>query len=162
MMCSFDSFVVHVVCWHLFVMTGSRCSFEHFGGNQVKWHSSLHDVPQGLPTLYIAHEFFDALPVHQFQSTVKHGWCERLVDLDERGPGPSGLRMVLSPGATVAGGLVLRPRMMALLPSVRVPHLHMRTLCPHVSEKHVKCTFSHFPNGYSSGVGKNQFVLEPT
>eukprot|EP00884_Botryococcus_braunii_P007845 jgi/Botrbrau1/17061/Bobra.0258s0004.1 len=86
---------------------------------QVKWHGSLHEVPQGAPTLYIAHEFFDALPVHQFQSTVEHGWCERLIDLEDRQQGEGGLRMVLSPGATVAGGLVLRPRMMALPPAIR-------------------------------------------
>eukprot|EP00899_Mesostigma_viride_P008900 jgi/Mesvir1/18010/Mv09343-RA.1 len=45
----------------------------------VEWHRSLDTVPQG-PAIIIAHEFFDALPVHQFQKTER-GWCERLVDL---------------------------------------------------------------------------------
>ena len=34
----------------------------------VSWAASLGDVPAvGPPTLYLAHEFFDALPVHHFQ-----------------------------------------------------------------------------------------------
>ena len=38
-------------------------------GLQVRWHRSLDEVATDLPTVYIAHEFFDALPVHQFQMT---------------------------------------------------------------------------------------------
>ncbi|OWM73974.1 hypothetical protein CDL15_Pgr022245 [Punica granatum] len=38
-------------------------------GNPVSWHASLEQVPSGLPTIIIAHEFYDALPVHQFQPT---------------------------------------------------------------------------------------------
>jgi hypothetical protein len=39
---------------------------------QVRWHRSLDTVAAGddSPALYIAHEFFDALPVHQ----VSHCW----------------------------------------------------------------------------------------
>lgn len=43
-------------------------------------------VPKGLPTLFIAQEFLDALPVHQFQYT-KSGWRERLVDINVPGAG---------------------------------------------------------------------------
>ena len=35
---------------------------------QVTWHRSLEEVPPDVPTIVIAHEFFDALPVHQFQA----------------------------------------------------------------------------------------------
>ena len=35
----------------------------------VTWHRSLDAVPEDMPTLYIGHEFIDALPVHQFQKT---------------------------------------------------------------------------------------------
>lgn len=34
---------------------------------QVHWHRSLDEVPTDVPAIVIAHEFFDALPVHQFQ-----------------------------------------------------------------------------------------------
>jgi NADH dehydrogenase [ubiquinone] 1 alpha subcomplex assembly factor 7 len=33
---------------------------------QVTWHTVLDTVPASTPALYLAHEFFDALPVHQF------------------------------------------------------------------------------------------------
>ncbi|XP_050262561.1 uncharacterized protein LOC126707019 [Quercus robur] len=36
-------------------------------GTPVTWHAALEQVPSGLPTIIIAHEFYDALPVHQFQ-----------------------------------------------------------------------------------------------
>lgn len=50
----------------------------------ILWHDRLSDVPDG-PTLLLANEFFDALPVRQFESTDK-GWRERLVGWDaERG-----------------------------------------------------------------------------
>ncbi|MGN6463509.1 MAG: class I SAM-dependent methyltransferase [Pseudolabrys sp.] len=47
------------------------------------WHTSLAEVPDG-PTIIIANEFFDALPVHQ---AVKQsdGWHERMVHVDADG-----------------------------------------------------------------------------
>ena len=40
-------------------------------GTVVAWHRSLDAVPaSGPPALYLAHEFFDALPVHQFVRVV--------------------------------------------------------------------------------------------
>jgi len=49
-------------------------------GFSVEWHDRLEDVPSG-PTLLVANEFFDALPVRQFAATER-GWCERLVGVD--------------------------------------------------------------------------------
>jgi hypothetical protein len=43
---------------------------------QVHWHSSLDAVPTAGPSIYIAHEFLDALPVHQFVRDARRGWCE--------------------------------------------------------------------------------------
>ena len=43
----------------------------------VAWHDDLGDVPPG-PMILIANEFFDALPVHQFERTAD-GWRERLI-----------------------------------------------------------------------------------
>src|SRR5579862_2309027 len=43
------------------------------------WHTSLEDVPGG-PSLIIANEFIDALPVHQAVRQAD-GWHERVVDI---------------------------------------------------------------------------------
>jgi NADH dehydrogenase [ubiquinone] 1 alpha subcomplex assembly factor 7 len=42
-----------------------------------QWHEALPDLPEA-PLLLLANEFFDALPVHQFERTAD-GWCERMV-----------------------------------------------------------------------------------
>ena len=47
----------------------------------INWHDSFTDVPSG-PMILIANEFFDALPIHQFEKT-KQGWNERLIDIDQ-------------------------------------------------------------------------------
>lgn len=47
------------------------------------WHETLDDVPQG-PSIFIANEFFDALPIHQFEMTGA-GWRERVVVHADRG-----------------------------------------------------------------------------
>uniref|UniRef100_A0A5K3FH94 Protein arginine methyltransferase NDUFAF7 n=1 Tax=Mesocestoides corti TaxID=53468 RepID=A0A5K3FH94_MESCO len=46
---------------------------------EVKWHSSIDDVPRGCSTYYLAHEFLDALPVHRFQ-LVDGKWREVFVN----------------------------------------------------------------------------------
>lgn len=59
------------------------------------WHEALDAVPRG-PLLLVANEFFDALPVRQFERTPQ-GWHERMVGLARDGehlvfalaPGPS-------------------------------------------------------------------------
>jgi NADH dehydrogenase [ubiquinone] 1 alpha subcomplex assembly factor 7 len=109
----------------------------------VTWAASLADVPAaGHPTLYIAHEFFDALPVHQFQRVdagqraggsgsggdkkskiltpsgrpaalpTSAAWRERLVDADEASGGR--FRFVLAPGPTPASATVLPRRLAGL------------------------------------------------
>jgi NADH dehydrogenase [ubiquinone] 1 alpha subcomplex assembly factor 7 len=61
------------------------------------WHARFDDVPEG-PLLLVANEFFDALPVRQFERTAR-GWTERMVGLDDDG----NLRLALAPAS--------RPRM---------------------------------------------------
>jgi NADH dehydrogenase [ubiquinone] 1 alpha subcomplex assembly factor 7 len=58
-----------------------------WNGGVVSWHRSLEEVDGedgegeegGCPALYIAHEFLDALPVHQFQKTGGLSWWAQLV-----------------------------------------------------------------------------------
>jgi NADH dehydrogenase [ubiquinone] 1 alpha subcomplex assembly factor 7 len=52
-------------------------------GKPVTWHASLEDIPPG-PAIFIANEFFDALPVRHYLKTPK-GWRERLIGLDPEG-----------------------------------------------------------------------------
>jgi len=49
----------------------------------VEWHKSLDLVPEG-PSVILANEFFDALPVQQAVMCVD-GWHERVIKLDEGG-----------------------------------------------------------------------------
>lgn len=79
---------------------------------QVHWHRSLEEVPDDTPTVYIAHEFLDALPVHQFQKTER-GWCERLVDVASD-DSPLHFRLVLAPRPTPASKLLVDRRLGAL------------------------------------------------
>ncbi|AWB20986.1 methyltransferase [Methylobacterium currus] len=44
------------------------------------WHDAIDTLPGG-PAILIANEFFDALPVRQYQRTER-GWCERRVGLN--------------------------------------------------------------------------------
>ncbi len=65
------------------------------------WHAHLDDVPAG-PTLLIANEFFDALPVRQFEK-MPRGWVERMVGLAADG---ETLRFALAPGHTLYAALL--------------------------------------------------------
>lgn len=75
----------------------------------MSWYSSLEDVPVGnIPTLYIGHEFLDAMPIHQF--VKRNGsWHEAVVDVED-----DGFRMVLSPYDTFASKTILPARLREL------------------------------------------------
>ncbi|CAM4536885.1 unnamed protein product [Lepidochelys olivacea] len=67
-------------------------------GIPIFWYRELQDVPQGT-SFYLAHEFFDALPIHKFQRT-EQGWREVLIDINPKAPDQ--LCFVLAPSATPA------------------------------------------------------------
>ena len=77
------------------------------------WHDSLDGVPDG-PMIAIANEFFDALPIRQFQRS-EAGWHERLVGWDDTtrqfvwmlSPPSDGLGAVLAPLAAAPAGSVV-------------------------------------------------------
>ena len=53
---------------------------EALGNHQAAWLDNVGQIPEA-PLLLIANEFFDALPVRQFEQTGE-GWAERVVVLD--------------------------------------------------------------------------------
>uniref|UniRef100_A0A8C9ZAV3 Protein arginine methyltransferase NDUFAF7 n=1 Tax=Sander lucioperca TaxID=283035 RepID=A0A8C9ZAV3_SANLU len=68
-------------------LTGSRSQEAHAedepayrrgettGGLPVSWYRRLEDVPTGF-SIFLAHEFFDALPIHKFQADEGRGHVE--------------------------------------------------------------------------------------
>jgi NADH dehydrogenase [ubiquinone] 1 alpha subcomplex assembly factor 7 len=80
----------------------------HTSGDRVmvRWHWQLQDIPRKDPVLILANEFFDALPIHQFQYTSDRGWMEKMVDLDVS-DGPNHFRWVLT--STPAANNLLPP-----------------------------------------------------
>lgn len=61
------------------VLTGRQQETLASAGVPCAWHRDLSTVPPG-PTLLIANEFLDALPIRQFVMT-REGWRERVVGL---------------------------------------------------------------------------------
>ncbi|KAJ3305639.1 hypothetical protein HDV03_001284 [Kappamyces sp. JEL0829] len=70
-------------------------------GLAVDWFDRLQDVPNDHFTIYFAHEFFDALPVYQFQK-LDSGWRELMVDIDTSPETTTHFRHALAPDGTKA------------------------------------------------------------
>ncbi|MCE2516781.1 MAG: SAM-dependent methyltransferase [Alphaproteobacteria bacterium] len=60
-----------------------RQQLEALDGHAVTHHRDLTTMPPQ-PVVFIANEFFDALPIRQYENT-KHGWRERRVAMAENG-----------------------------------------------------------------------------
>jgi NADH dehydrogenase [ubiquinone] 1 alpha subcomplex assembly factor 7 len=74
---------------------------ETLADSPVVWHASLDDVPE-VPTILIANEFFDALPIRQFVRTAD-GWAERMIGLGDGGGLTFGLRHLSTPTTSSSG-----------------------------------------------------------
>lgn len=59
-------------------------------GHAVTWHDSVEGIPDGDPVFVLANEFFDALPIRQFQRDPD-GWREIVVGLGKDGTLERGL-----------------------------------------------------------------------
>ncbi len=59
------------------------CQRETLAGEEVIWHDQVATLPQS-PLFLVANEFFDALPIRQFQRTAT-GWAERQVGYGDAG-----------------------------------------------------------------------------
>jgi len=74
----------------------------------AQWHDTLARVPDedGVPSLIIANEFFDALPIHQYEKTGGK-WVERMVGCVDDAlvlvGGPCGPQFTLVPETIKAG-----------------------------------------------------------
>jgi NADH dehydrogenase [ubiquinone] 1 alpha subcomplex assembly factor 7 len=68
-------------------------------GIEFHWFDRFNDVPSNDFVIYLAHEFFDALPIYQFQKTAQ-GWRELMVDLDTSNQTPLHFRHTLAPTPT--------------------------------------------------------------
>nr|SVE75768.1 EOG090X06OK [Daphnia hispanica] len=66
-------------------------------GSPIRWYNHISDLPRTF-TLFLAHEFFDALPIHKLVK-VDQGWREVLIDLNRE---DFTLRYVLSRDRTPA------------------------------------------------------------
>ncbi|SDU29257.1 class I SAM-dependent methyltransferase [Stappia sp. ES.058] len=53
-------------------------------GAAIDWHDSTATLPDDVPLLIVANEFFDALPIRQFVRD-RSAWRERCIGLDDRG-----------------------------------------------------------------------------
>ena len=67
-------------------------------GRPLTWHTAIAELPAG-PSIIVANEFFDALPVRHYVRTAQ-GWNERLVGLADDGRLTFGL--AAEPDATIA------------------------------------------------------------
>lgn len=69
---------------------------DTLAGHIVNWCDTAEDLPNDKPLLLVANEFFDALPIRQFQRDPA-GWRERIVGLQD-----DTLTMGLSSSAPIA------------------------------------------------------------
>lgn len=91
---------------------------QALAGHAVTWHEDLASLPDG-PFLLLANEFFDALPIRQFQRGGG-GWSERLVGLSEDG----GALVFLAAPPDAANALLIPEQLRDLPPGAVVE------LCP--------------------------------
>jgi NADH dehydrogenase [ubiquinone] 1 alpha subcomplex assembly factor 7 len=71
---------VHLVEINATLIAAQKAALQGFA---PQWHKSFDSLPPG-PTLLVANEFWDALPIHQFVMT-ESGWKERVVVAGEDG-----------------------------------------------------------------------------
>lgn len=76
---------------------------ETLSGIKVYWYRSVEKIPKSF-SIYLAHEFFDALPIHKFQRKNKT-WNEILVSIDAEKP--DNFRFVESKSVTPMLGMFL-------------------------------------------------------
>jgi NADH dehydrogenase [ubiquinone] 1 alpha subcomplex assembly factor 7 len=90
----FDALEVHLVEASDLLAEQQREALSG-SGKTASWHKSTDELPAA-PAIFIANEFFDALPVRHYEK-APDGWHERLVGLDEEGELVFGLSADVEP-----------------------------------------------------------------
>lgn len=74
---------IHLIEMSPVLREKQRETLANFGNDiaEPQWHRDLSQIPEG-PAIVVANEFFDALPVRQFQR-IMASWRERAVGLNE-------------------------------------------------------------------------------
>ncbi|KAG8342778.1 hypothetical protein TRVL_06395 [Trypanosoma vivax] len=76
------------------------------GSQKIKWWLSLESIPFTLePTIFVANEYFDALPIAQFRYTER-GWVETCLEVDEDPGSEAHFRMVHAPSGSFSAYLI--------------------------------------------------------
>ncbi len=72
-------------CLHLVEASPTlrRQQRQTLGQRTITWHNDLETLPVDGPLLFVANEFFDALPLRQYVATPQ-GWRERLVTFRDK------------------------------------------------------------------------------
>ncbi|MDB5555626.1 MAG: TetR family transcriptional regulator [Rhizobium sp.] len=78
----YDAATAHLVETSPALRAIQQATLASHSGKLV-WHESFEEIPQGF-LLFVANEFFDAVPIRQFVKTA-NGFRERLVGVDESG-----------------------------------------------------------------------------
>lgn len=73
------------------------------GGFPMYWHRDIESIPDNTFTFFLAHEFFDALPIHKFVRTDQ-GWREVYVDVQSENDDK--LHFIELPEVTLATRLI--------------------------------------------------------
>ncbi len=101
------------------------------GSFPVHWYRHLNEVPRGF-SFFLAHEFFDALPVHQFvRNKESGGWSEILIDLDPTHSEPK-LRFIRSRDRTPATSLISSDDMREVVEISPDASMLVRSICDRI------------------------------
>ncbi|KAG0146343.1 hypothetical protein CROQUDRAFT_44518 [Cronartium quercuum f. sp. fusiforme G11] len=139
--CPTDVKAIHLVENSPFMRKLQRAQLSSIvSESQIHWHDRIDEVPKNAQewTAIVAHEFFDALPVHIFQKTDK-GFREVLVDVENSGtqiltphhaPRTRPLRFVLSPAPTLASQTLISTEHQKLQTGSRI---ELSPMSPHIA-----------------------------
>jgi NADH dehydrogenase [ubiquinone] 1 alpha subcomplex assembly factor 7 len=74
---------VHLIETSLDLQARQRATLSAVDDVPLRWHATINEVP-GTPSIIVANEFFDALPIRQAERRPT-GWHERMIAVDAGG-----------------------------------------------------------------------------